>query len=175
MAYKQEVKEYRQKAVDVFVEHLQELEKNVIEASVEIQDSKPVSQIYVEYQESTLKLIEGKIKIDNEFLKQINITNLELYKDLEPEKFQKLQEKIVANHTRIISELKEQYEQLAVESRDKLKYKLANEREDSDLNVAMEDPEQFFPEKLNILTVNFVIIIILFAAIIGLIYYYLFV
>lgn len=172
MSYKSEIKDYKQKAIEVFKNHLIDLETNVIEASKNELADEPVSKIYVDYQESTLKLIEGKIEIDNEFLKKINIQNLEKYKDIDPEKFEQIRTKIVDNHKRVIEELKENYEELAKESRENLKYQLAEIREDNDLNVSSTNPEEFFPEKLNVLTLNFVIIFGLLALIIGLIYYY---
>ncbi len=172
MAYKQEIKDYKVKALEVFKRHLAELEDNVVNVTSGSENQDPVSKIYVDYQESTLKLIEGKIKIDNEFLKQINMTNLEKYKDLDPDKFQQLQAKIVDNHKRVIEELKAQYEEVAKESREQLKYRLAESSENNDLNVKLEDPEEFFPEKMSVLSLNFTIILILFIVIIGLIYYY---
>lgn len=172
MAYKQEIKDYKVRALEVFERHLYELEEKVLETSTETNESEPVSKIYIDYQESCLKLIEGKIKIDNEFLKQINIKNLEFYKDLEPEKFAQVQEKIIINHREIIEELKIKYEQVANESRQKLKGELAKIREDSDLNVAATDADDFFPEKMGVLSVNFGIILLLLITIIGLIFYY---
>ncbi len=175
MSYRTKVKDYKSNAISSFDEHLKQLEQNVIKASSGEDNKKPLSAIYIDYQESTLKLIESKIKIDNEYLKQINIDYLEQYKDIEPEKFQELQEKLVSNHKQVISEIKDHYETVATESREQLKFDLANTREESDLRVKSSEPESFFPEKLNTITANFVVIFILLIAVIGLIYYYYFV
>ncbi len=172
MGYKNEIKEYQNGAIASFDEHLKQLEENVLRSSEADDISKPLSQIYIDYQESTLKLIESKIKIDNEYLKQINISYLEQYKDIEPEKFQTLQEKLVTNHKKVIGEIKEHYETVATNSKEQLKVDLANTREEGDLRVKQNDPDNFFPEKLKIVTTNFVIILILLVAVIGLIYYY---
>ncbi len=174
MTYKQEITEYKGKALEVFKGHLEELENNVIKANENVEESSSVSDVYTNYQESTLKLIEGKIKIDNEFLKQINITYLDKYKDLKPEQFQEIQEKIVSNHQRIITELKTEYEQFAKDSRENLKYKLAEAREDNDLKINNNNPDEFFSEKMNILSANFIIIFVLLVIVVGLIYYYIF-
>ncbi len=174
MGYKAEVKSYKNEALISFDEHLKQLEQNVIKASSNEDNKKPLSSIYVEYQESTLKLIESKIKIDNEYLKQINIKYLEQYKDIEPEKFQELQEKLVSNHKQIIGEIKEHYETVASESREQLKVELAKTRDDGDLRVKSSNPESFFPDKLGTINTNFIIIFILLLAVIGLIYYYYF-
>lgn len=172
MGYKQEIKDYKVRALEVFERHLAELEENVLKASTDTKENEAVSKIYLDYQESTLKLIEGKIKIDNEFLKQINIKNLELYQDLEPEKFSEIQDKIIANHKKIIEELKATYEEYATQSRQHLKSELAKVRDDSDLKVTTQEPDDFFPEKMGILSINFAVILVLLIAIIGLIYYY---
>ncbi len=175
MGYKNEVKAYQNEAFASFDEHLKQLESNVIQTSLDEEKQKPLSALYVDYQESTLKLIESKIKIDNEYLKDINLTYLEQYKDLEPDKFQQLQQKLVDNHKRIISEIKEHYEQVAQESRVQLKDDLANTREESDLAASASDPDDFFPEKLSVINANFIIIVVLLFAVIGLTYYYYFI
>lgn len=172
MSYKQEIKDYKAKAKEVFQQHLTELEDNVVNFCISEDNSDPASKIYLDYQASTLKLIESKIKIDNEFLKQINITSLERYKDLEPAQFQQIQEKIVSNHKQIIEELKTTYEQFATESREQLKLRLVEQAKDNDLDVSSSNSEDFFPDKMGVLTVNFVIILVLLVVIIGLVYYY---
>ncbi len=174
MAYKQDIKEYKQKAQADFEKHLMELEDNVIKAIDAESNKNPVSKIYLDYQTSSLKLIEGKIKIDNEILKQINITHLEKYKDLEPVQFTQIQDKLVANHKQIIGELKASYETIANESREQLKDRLAKETENNDLDFKIDDPEEFFPDKMSVLSINFTVILILLILIIGLIYYYTF-
>lgn len=172
MEYKQEIKQYKLEAIENFRQHLTELERNVIETSLRTSTEKNLSEIYIDYQERTLKLIEGKIKIDNEHLKQINIKNLELYKDLEPEKFKVIQERVIENHKNIILELKAKYEEDAILSRSNLKFKLAEKHGDNDLDVPAIDPADFFPEKMNTITLNFIIIIGLLLVILTLTYYY---
>lgn len=174
MSYKHDVKDYKAKATQAFKQHLSELEANVISVSTRVENTKPSSELYLEYQASSLELIMTQIKIDNEFLKQINIQNLEKYKQLEPEKFQQIQDKILNNHKMVIEDLKLQYEQIAKQSREELKYKLAEAAQNNDLKLNPNSPEDFFADKVGVLTINFAIIFLLLILIIGLTYYYIF-
>lgn len=170
MNYREQILEYKASAIRKFENHLNELEENVLseEHLIDIE----ASEIYTSYQIKTLKLIEGKLKIDNEFLKNINITYLEKYKDLDPQQFTMLQERIIENHKQVISELKANYEFCSNNSRDKVKYEISSIKDNSDIESPEQSAEEFFPEKMHILNFNFIVMLVLMIFIIGLIYYY---
>lgn len=170
MNYREEIIEYKASAIKKFEKHLIELEENVL--SDENLKDVEASELYTAYQIKTLKLIEGKLKIDNEFLKNINITYLEKYKDLDPKQFTMLQGRIIDNHKEIISELKANYEFSSNSSREKIKYEIASIKEDSDIVIEEENAEEFFPEKMHILNFNFIVMLVLMSVIIALICYY---
>ncbi|WOO87832.1 hypothetical protein RZE82_02575 [Mollicutes bacterium LVI A0039] len=170
MTYKQEINDYKAKALDVYQGHLVDLEQNIITLSTTQSEEKTAADFYIDYQNSTIKLIEGKIKIDNEFVKQINIKYLDKYKDLDPEQFEQLKLRVVDNHRTVISELKDQYEELAVESRENIKFKLAETREDNDLNIDVHDPVDFFPKKISLFNFSFVAMLVSMTMIIVILY-----
>lgn len=171
MTYKQEVAQYKDKAITIFQGHISDLEKNIIKRSKDVEKQTPVSELYIDYQKGILKLIEGKLRIDNEFLKQISITSLEKYVGLDTEQFSEIQGKVLENHKRIIKELKTEYEQIALASREHVKLSLATSREDNDLNVSQTDTVNFFPPKMSIISANFILVLIIFVLIIGSVYY----
>lgn len=170
MNYRDEILEYKASAIKKFENHLKELEENTLSGE-NVKDIE-ASEIYTNYQIKTLKLIEGKLKIDNEFLKNINITYLEKYKDLDPKQFALLQDRIIENHKDVISELKANYEFCSNSSREKVKYEIASVKEDSDIIIEEENAEEFFPEKMHVLNFNFIVMLVLMIVIIGLICYY---
>lgn len=170
MNYREKIIGYKASAIKKFEKHLIELEENVL--SDENLKDVEASELYTTYQIKTLKLIEGKLKIDNEFLKNINITYLEKYKDLDPKQFTMLQDRIIDNHKEIISELKANYEFSSNSSREKIKYEIASIKADSDIVIEEENAEEFFPEKMHILNFNFIVMLVLMSVIIALICYY---
>ncbi len=171
MNYKTEIFEYKEKAISDFKSHLNDLEANVIKSVEvgEVNENKAATDIFMDYQSSVVNLINGKFELDNEFLKSIAKRYLEENKGANEERYQKIEEKLLSNHTRVLNELKESYDQIASESREELKNSLDSARNDKTLAVD-EEPKELFPEKMHVLSLNFLLITILLLVIIFLVY-----